>query len=81
MIILDFRAVMHHSYHIGTDPESDISLLIARANAFTDGDPNAAVLTISHSETVQPIEEKQALSREAGVKSFSILRVIASSAL
>jgi chemosensory pili system protein ChpA (sensor histidine kinase/response regulator) len=31
---------------IGTDPSADISLLIARANAFTEGDPNAAVLTI-----------------------------------
>jgi chemosensory pili system protein ChpA (sensor histidine kinase/response regulator) len=31
---------------VGTEPEADISLLIARANAFADGDPNAAVLTL-----------------------------------
>lgn len=31
---------------VGADPTADISLLIARANAFTEGDPNAAVLTI-----------------------------------
>lgn len=31
---------------VGADPAADISLLIARANAFADGDPNAAVLTI-----------------------------------
>ena len=31
---------------VGTDPASDISLLMARANAFAEGDPNAAVLTI-----------------------------------
>jgi chemosensory pili system protein ChpA (sensor histidine kinase/response regulator) len=31
---------------VGTEPRTDISLLIARANAFTDGDPNAAVLTV-----------------------------------
>ncbi|MDH3860579.1 MAG: Hpt domain-containing protein, partial [Gammaproteobacteria bacterium] len=32
---------------VGTEPKADISLLIARAHAFADGDPNAAVLTIS----------------------------------
>ena len=31
---------------VGVEPATDISLLIARANAFADGDPNAAVLTI-----------------------------------
>ena len=30
---------------VGTEPKADISLLIARANAFAEGDPNAAVLT------------------------------------
>ena len=35
---------------IGTEPEADISLLIARANAFADGDPNAAVLTLQRPE-------------------------------
>jgi chemosensory pili system protein ChpA (sensor histidine kinase/response regulator) len=32
---------------IGTDPATDINLLMARANAFGEGDPNAAVLTIA----------------------------------
>ncbi len=35
---------------IGTEPAADISLLIARANAFADGDPNAAVLTLQRPE-------------------------------
>ena len=38
---------------VGTTPATDISLLIARANAFTEGDPNAAVLTV-----VSPILER-----------------------
>jgi len=44
---------------IGTDPHTDINLLMARANAFGDGDPNAAVLTISTS-TTKPSEESEA---------------------
>jgi len=35
---------------VGTDPTADISLIMARANAFTEGDPNAAVLTIAKPE-------------------------------
>ncbi len=31
---------------VGTRPAADINLLIARAQAFADGDPNAAVLTV-----------------------------------
>ena len=31
---------------IGTEPAADITLLMARASAFAEGDPNAAVLTI-----------------------------------
>ena len=31
---------------VGTEPTADISLLMVRANAFAEGDPNAAVLTI-----------------------------------
>ncbi|MGI9270922.1 MAG: Hpt domain-containing protein [Woeseiaceae bacterium] len=45
---------------IGTEPTADISLLIARANAFTDGDPNAAVLTVK-----TPILEKQMVEQPA----------------
>ena len=32
---------------VGAEPSTDISLLMARANAFAEGDPNAAVLTIA----------------------------------
>ena len=32
---------------VGTDPKTDIDLLMARANAFAEGDPNAAVLSIA----------------------------------
>ncbi len=31
---------------VGAEPSSDVALLIARAHAFAEGDPNAAVLTI-----------------------------------
>jgi chemosensory pili system protein ChpA (sensor histidine kinase/response regulator) len=31
---------------VGTEPAADIRLLMARANAFTEGDPNAAVMTL-----------------------------------
>ncbi|MGB5628586.1 MAG: Hpt domain-containing protein, partial [Woeseiaceae bacterium] len=46
---------------IGTEPTADISLLIVRANAFADGDPNAAELTISRAESEKPAEEEPAL--------------------
>jgi chemosensory pili system protein ChpA (sensor histidine kinase/response regulator) len=39
---------------VGTDPKVDIALLMARANAFADGDPNAAVLEIA-----RPAEEEK----------------------
>ena len=32
---------------VGAEPAADVDLMIARANAFADGDPNAAVLTIA----------------------------------
>jgi len=35
---------------IGSEPNADIALLIARANAFAEGDPNAQVLTIEREE-------------------------------
>jgi chemosensory pili system protein ChpA (sensor histidine kinase/response regulator) len=42
---------------VGTDPISDVNLFIARANAFADGDPNAAVLTIAPATGAEPVEE------------------------
>ncbi len=49
---------------VGTEPEADISLLIARANAFADGDPNAAVLQITRAAGEEPEEEKPALEMD-----------------
>jgi len=34
---------------VGAEPAANVDLMIARANAFADGDPNAAVLTIATS--------------------------------
>jgi len=49
---------------IGTDPTTDISLLIARANAFTEGDPNAAVLTVKSAVLPKEVVEKPALEMD-----------------
>ena len=49
---------------VGTEPASDISLLIARANAFADGDPNAAVLTIAAPDVNEQVEEAAALEMD-----------------
>ncbi len=49
---------------VGTDPEADISLLIARANAFADGDPNAAVLTLKRPEKEEPASDEAALEMD-----------------
>jgi chemosensory pili system protein ChpA (sensor histidine kinase/response regulator) len=49
---------------VGTDPSSDISLLMARANAFAEGDPNAAVLTVSKTEQEAVEEEEPALEMD-----------------
>jgi chemosensory pili system protein ChpA (sensor histidine kinase/response regulator) len=46
------------------DPRADISLLIARANAFAEGDPNATVLEISRPESQAAPEEKPALEMD-----------------
>ena len=49
---------------VGTAPTSDISLIIARANAFAEGDPNAAVLTIATPASAEPLEEEPALEMD-----------------
>lgn len=50
---------------VGADPSSDVSLLIARANAFTEGDPNAAVLTIKTQVLPEAkVEEQPALEMD-----------------
>jgi chemosensory pili system protein ChpA (sensor histidine kinase/response regulator) len=45
---------------VGSEPAANISLLIARANAFAEGDPNAAALTIATGPVEQPAEEEPA---------------------
>ncbi len=35
---------------VGAEPESDVALFMARANAFAEGDPNAGVLTLAPAE-------------------------------
>ena len=49
---------------VGTETKADIGLLIARSNAFADGNPNAAVLTIARSVSAEPDEEKSALEMD-----------------
>ncbi len=49
---------------VGTEPSTDISLLMARANAFADGDPNAAVLTIATSAAQEKSAESPALEMD-----------------
>jgi len=49
---------------IGTDPTTNIGLFIARANAFADGDPNAAILTIAIPASEEPVEEEPALEMD-----------------
>ena len=48
---------------VGAEPSSDLSLLMARATAFAEGDPNAAVLTISRPEQ-EAIEEEPGLEMD-----------------
>ena len=49
---------------VGTEPSSDLSLLMARATAFAEGDPNAAVLTISRPDEEATEEEEPALEMD-----------------
>ena len=49
---------------VGTTPAADISLLIARANAFAEGDPNAAVLAVASSVAKQPPPAPPALEMD-----------------
>ncbi|MBT8101034.1 MAG: Hpt domain-containing protein, partial [Gammaproteobacteria bacterium] len=48
---------------VGTEPAADINLLIARAHAFAEGDPNAAVLTIDLPDSA-PLSEEPALEMD-----------------
>jgi chemosensory pili system protein ChpA (sensor histidine kinase/response regulator) len=49
---------------VGTEPRADIGLLIARASAFAEGDPNAAVLQSQRPAGELPEEEEPALEMD-----------------
>ena len=48
----------------GKEPESDVNLLIAKANAFAEGDPNAGVLTLERQEEAGEAEPLPALEMD-----------------
>jgi len=48
---------------VGTEPQADIQLLIARANAFAEGDPNAAELQVDRPLGTQ-VQEEPALEMD-----------------
>ncbi|MDH3273419.1 MAG: Hpt domain-containing protein [Gammaproteobacteria bacterium] len=49
---------------VGVEPSADTSLLMARANAFAEGDPNAAVLTVSPQMLADAVKEEPALEMD-----------------
>ncbi len=49
---------------VGTEPESDVNLLMARASAFAEGDPNAAVLSLATPDGVSADEQVSALEMD-----------------
>jgi chemosensory pili system protein ChpA (sensor histidine kinase/response regulator) len=49
---------------IGTEPKADTSLFIARSHAFADGDPNAAVLTLTSVAGDEPAKAEPALDMD-----------------
>ena len=49
---------------VGTEPAADVNLLMARANAFADGDPNAAVLAIATPAAKEKKEDADGLEMD-----------------
>ncbi|NIA26572.1 MAG: hypothetical protein GWP02_00840, partial [Desulfobulbaceae bacterium] len=49
---------------VGTEPAADTNMLMARANAFAEGDPNAAILTIAKTAEADAAEEEPALEMD-----------------
>jgi chemosensory pili system protein ChpA (sensor histidine kinase/response regulator) len=49
---------------VGTEPKADVRLLMARASAFAEGDPNAAILTVAAPEGEAGKEEEPALEMD-----------------
>src|SRR5690606_28203751 len=48
----------------GKEPESDVNLLIVKANAFAEGDPNAGMLTLARPEATEATVETPALEMD-----------------
>jgi chemosensory pili system protein ChpA (sensor histidine kinase/response regulator) len=55
---------MIEQLEVGTQPSADIALLMARAHAFAEGDPNAAVLTIDSRSVAEPEALEPALEMD-----------------
>jgi chemosensory pili system protein ChpA (sensor histidine kinase/response regulator) len=55
---------MIEQLEIGSRPAADIALLMAKAHAFADGDPNAAVLTIESGSAAEPEAAEPALEMD-----------------
>ena len=49
---------------VGAEPDSDVALYMARASAFAEGDPNAAVLTLAPAREEAAPEESTALEMD-----------------
>ena len=49
---------------VGTEPIADVNLIVARAKAFADGDPNAAVLTIATPAAQEKKDEADGLEMD-----------------
>ncbi len=49
---------------VGTDPKTNVSLLMARASAFAEGDPSAAVLSIPEPASEEQPDEADALEMD-----------------
>jgi chemosensory pili system protein ChpA (sensor histidine kinase/response regulator) len=49
---------------VGTEPSADLSTIMARATAFAEGDPNAAVLTVSKPKQEAVAEDEPALEMD-----------------
>jgi chemosensory pili system protein ChpA (sensor histidine kinase/response regulator) len=49
---------------VGADPKTDVGLLIARANAFAEGDPNAAVLSITEPASQEQPDDADGLEMD-----------------
>ncbi len=49
---------------VGTEPTADVNLMMARANAFAEGDPNAAVMTVETAAAEEVADDSAALEMD-----------------